>query len=63
VISVCTAELVLDAGVDLGGLMRALAPEVDASEAWGTRAAGRIIAPLALDDLTARCVEAIRTAL
>jgi len=63
VISTCTAEMVLETGVDLGGLMKALAPDVDASEAWGTRAAGRIIAPLALDDLTARCVETIRTAL
>ena len=52
-----TAEMVQKAGVDLGGLMRALAPKVDATDAWGSRSNGRIIAPLPVQDLIDRCVE------
>ena len=63
VITISTAEIVLEAGIDLGGLMRTLAPEIDASEAWGTRSGGRIIAPLVLDKLMVKCVQTIQTAL
>jgi nanoRNase/pAp phosphatase (c-di-AMP/oligoRNAs hydrolase) len=63
VLTIGTAAMVLETGIDLGGRMKVLAPAVGASEAWGTRAAGRIIAPLALDDLTARCVKTIQDAL
>jgi hypothetical protein len=62
-VSICNAELVFETDIDLGRLMKILAPKVGASEAWGTRAAGRIIAPLALDALTAQCVDTIQAAL
>jgi len=63
VITISTAAMVLETGIDLGGLMKALAPEIGASEAWGSRSAGRIIAPLTLDDLIAKCLEKIQTSL
>jgi hypothetical protein len=63
VISICNAELVFETEIDLGGWMKALVPEIGASEAWGTRAAGRIIAPLALDELLDQCEKTIRTML
>jgi hypothetical protein len=63
VISICNAEMVHKMAIDLGGWMKALAPEIGASEAWGTRVAGRIIAPLSLDELTNRCLEKIQVSL
>jgi nanoRNase/pAp phosphatase (c-di-AMP/oligoRNAs hydrolase) len=63
VITICTAAMVLETGIDLGGLMKALAPEIGASDAWGTRSAGRIIAPMSLENLIARCVETTQGAL
>jgi hypothetical protein len=56
VITACTAEMVGETEVDLGSLMKSLALEVSASSAWGNRAGGRIIAPLPVKDLIARCV-------
>jgi len=63
VITACTAEMVEKAGVDLGGFMKALAKQVGASSAWGTRAGGRIIAPMPLTNLIGECVETIHKAL
>jgi nanoRNase/pAp phosphatase (c-di-AMP/oligoRNAs hydrolase) len=57
VITAATAEMVQKTGIDLGGLMKELAPEVNATEAWGSRSAGRIIAPIPADDLVDRCVQ------
>jgi len=57
VITTATAEMVQKTGIDLGGLMRAFAPEVGATDAWGSRAGGRIIAPLPVEDLIERCVQ------
>jgi hypothetical protein len=63
VINICTAEMVLESGADFGGWMRSLAPEIGASEAWGSRSAGRIIAPLPLNELFAKCSTTILNSL
>ena len=57
VFAACTAEMVKNADVDMGGLMKTLAPEVDASDAWGSRGGGRIIAPVPVKNLIAKCVQ------
>lgn len=56
VVSACTAEMVEKTAIDLGGSMKALAPQVGSSEAWGSRAGGRIIAPVPVNDLIDRCL-------
>ncbi len=63
VISICNTELVFETAIDLGGWMKAFAPEIGASEAWGTRAAGRIIAPWPQDKLLLSCLEIITASL
>jgi nanoRNase/pAp phosphatase (c-di-AMP/oligoRNAs hydrolase) len=63
VITACTAEMVQTAEIDLGGLMKALVKQVGASSAWGTRAGGRIVAPMPLTNLIGECVETIHKAL
>ena len=62
-ISACTAEMVTETGMSLGGLMRSLATEIEATEAWGTRVGGRIVAPISVPGLITRCVETILAAL
>ena len=57
VITTCTAEMVQKTDLDLGGLMIALARQVGTSDAWGTRAGGRIIAPMPVNDLMETCVD------
>jgi hypothetical protein len=59
VFTACTAEMVENTGVDLGGLMQALAPDVGASDAWGTRAIGRIIAPVPVEELITSSTQTI----
>jgi nanoRNase/pAp phosphatase (c-di-AMP/oligoRNAs hydrolase) len=59
VTTAATAEMVHNSRIDLGSLMKAMAPEVDATDAWGSRAGGRIIAPLPVYDLMIRCVDTI----
>jgi len=59
VITTCTAEMVEKTQIDLGGWMKALATGVGASDAWGSRVGGRIIAPLPVDVLIDRCMQTI----
>ncbi|MFN2234078.1 MAG: DHH family phosphoesterase [Anaerolineales bacterium] len=57
VITAATAMLVEDTGIDLNGLMKVLAPTVNANEVWGTRVGGRIIAPIPVKELVVKCVQ------
>jgi nanoRNase/pAp phosphatase (c-di-AMP/oligoRNAs hydrolase) len=51
--------LVERTGVDMARLMEDLAPQVNASETWGTRALGRIIAPASEERLVDLCIQAV----
>ena len=55
--------LVEKLGLDLGGLMPAVARQTGAEELWGTRALGRIIAPTSPEALLAASVSVIAAAL
>lgn len=57
VMTTATAEMIQKTGIDMGGLMRALALEMDTSEAWGSLSGGRIIASLPVKILIERCVQ------
>lgn len=63
VISACTAEMVETAEIDLGGLMKALAKQVNASSSWGTRTGGRIVASVPVRELIDSCEKKILSSL
>jgi len=59
----CGSALAEQTGIDLSSLVGDVAQLVNASDSWGTRLFGRIIAPVAPSDLLNLCVAAARQAL
>jgi len=59
----CGGVVVERAGIDLAGLMGEVAQAVKAKDTWGSRAHGRIIAPISERRLMDLCVDVIAAAL
>jgi hypothetical protein len=60
VFSECQQAVVEQAHIDLAGLMAELARDMQAAKSWGTSSMGRIVAPVAVSEITQRCEQIIR---
>ena len=63
VMAECASAIVQTTDIDMAGLMKSLREETNTGETWGTRALGRIIAPLPPRQLMDICMRAVKTAL
>jgi nanoRNase/pAp phosphatase (c-di-AMP/oligoRNAs hydrolase) len=59
VMAECSGDFVTRTNIDLKGVMQQVSIRIGASETWGTRSVGRIVAAFPEEDLLCLCVDAI----